>query len=199
MGTTYNYQNVIIGEYHSIQGISVSWGFTSGDEYRKIKIEFYERGASITGEDYLAYKRREYNLDKLPWSRPSSPGKYLTEIGRIGWTASVSGGTCAKVKGRVKYCYDMFCTEYPDDLTADFILAMVPVKLTGYWKDGTFSRSKCRRRAPSSYAGIIESGNREGIIVPGSGGGYRSWSTSLKFTMGITIKCPTNIQVLQYQ
>lgn len=84
MGTTYNYQNVIIGEYHSIQGISVSWGFTSGDEYRKIKIEFYERGASITGEDYLAYKRREYNLDKLPWSRPSSPGKYLTEIGRIG-------------------------------------------------------------------------------------------------------------------
>ena len=190
MGITYNYQSVIVGEYHLIQGISISWGFTSGDEYRKIKIEFYEREASIRGEDYLAYKRGEYNLNKLSWSEPSSPGKSLVGIECIGRTANVSGRTCARVMGQVRYCYDMFCIEYPDDLTADFILTMMPVELTGYWKDGMFSCSKCGSRASSSYAGIIESGASEGIIVLGSEEGYRSWSVFLKFNIGINVTCP---------
>ena len=190
MGTTYNYQNVRIGEYHSINGIHVSWGFTSGDEYKKIRIELYHRLASIAGEDYLAYRRGEYNLNNLPWGPPSSPIKYPTSISVTGWTAAVFNGICAKVMGRVEYKYDMYCTEYPDDLTADFLLVMTPINLIGYWKDGTLSCNKCGKKPSASY-GKIESGVKTGNVALGPGGGYKRWDTDLSFSIGISISKPT--------
>ena len=114
----------------------------------------------------------------------SSPIKYPTSISAIKWTAAVSKGTCAKVMGRVEYRYDMYCTEYLDDLTADFLLVMTPINLIGYWKDGTLSCNKCGKKPSASY-GKIESGVKTGNVALGPGG-YKRWDTDLSFNIGIS-------------
>ncbi len=195
MGTSYNFQNVKIGEIHSINGISVSWGFTSEDRYRKIRIEQYQRYASITGDEYLMYKRGEYDLNNLPWGPMGYAGKVPVEISCIGFTSSASGGACRYIVGRVRYRYDLYCIEYPLDITADFILLMVPQELTGYWASReTLTCSICGSKTPSDYAGIIEAGNQQGDIVLGSGSGATVWSTSLGFTIGITLSAPAQYE-----
>jgi len=191
MGTTYNFQNIKIGEIHSIPGIKVSWGFTSEDLYRQIRIEMYSRYASISGEDYMKYRDGDYDLNNLQWSQPTVLGKVLTDIAVAGYTSSASGGECKYIIGRVYYEYDMQCIEYPLDQVADFAIFMIPLRLTGYWASSkTFSCSICGGSTPSNYAGKIEAGRQDTVIKLGSGSGATAWSASLSFSIGLTLSAP---------
>ncbi len=189
MGVTQKTHVIEVGEVHSIEGLTVKWGFDRSDLGKYILIEAYHRDSSIGEEEAEMFRAGTYDLNSLVWSPPSSLGKVETRV-ETTVKVAVSDGVKRRVDGQVLFSHEMYYTDlWPLANAIEFDLFMIPLELRTPSLGRTVSCNECGSQHPD-YASSLGPGYQHDAMTTGQGTGYIVFQKPLAFTISISVTAP---------